>query len=325
MILVTGASGYVGNNLVRRLVQLGKPVRAMVGNVDKAMKRLADVEPQIEIVKGDVTRPESLTEWMKDVDVVIHLVAIAIEKGKRTYELLNTQGTINVVEEAKKAGVRRFINMCQNGAYPDVKSRFLRSKGIAQEYVAKSGLDWSAVRPSVIWGPQDEFANVQARLIKMTPFIFPIVGDGKAQFQPVYVGDVVEAMVRCVEDDSTIGKEYELGGPEVLTYEEIVDRVLAALGTKRIKVKVPVALLRPAVAILQAVLPNPPVSTTLLDLLAVPNVIKEDGLAALGITPKPFTPENLSYMKAFTIGTTLGKFFGRAYEEETVRKAAMGK
>lgn len=116
MILVTGASGYVGNNLVRRLVQLGKPVRAMVGNVQKAMKRLADVEPHIEIVKGDVTRPETLTEWMKDVDVVIHLVAIAIEKGKRTYELLNTQGTINVVEEAKKAGVRRFINMCQNGA-----------------------------------------------------------------------------------------------------------------------------------------------------------------------------------------------------------------
>lgn len=104
MILVTGASGYVGNNLVRRLVQLGKPVRAMVGNVQKAMKRLADVEPHIEIVKGDVTRPETLTEWMKDVDVVIHLVAIAIEKGKRTYELLNTQGTINVVEEAKKAG-----------------------------------------------------------------------------------------------------------------------------------------------------------------------------------------------------------------------------
>ncbi|MCS6872838.1 MAG: complex I NDUFA9 subunit family protein [Anaerolineae bacterium] len=325
MILVTGASGYVGNNLVRRLVQLGKPVRAMVGNVQKALKRLADVEPHIEIVKGDVTRPETLTEWMKGVDVVIHLVAIAIEKGKRTYELLNTQGTINVVEEAKKAGVRRFINMCQNGAYPDVKSRFLRSKGIAQEYVAKSGLDWTAIRPSVIWGPQDEFANVQARLIKLTPIVFPIVGDGKAQFQPVYVGDVVEAIVRCLEDDSTIGKEYELGGPEVLTYEEIVDRVLAALGTRRIKVKVPVPLLRPVVWLMQNVLPNPPATTTLLELLAVPNVIKEDGLAALGITPKPFTPENLSYMKHFTIGTTIGKFLGRAFEEERVRQTAMGK
>ncbi|GAB4555876.1 MAG: NAD(P)H-binding protein [Anaerolineae bacterium] len=325
MILVTGASGYVGNNLVRRLVQLGKPVRAMVGNVEKALKRLSDIESKIEIVKGDVTKPETLTEWMKDVDVVIHLVAIAIEKGKNTYEKINTQGTINVVEEAKRAGIKRFINMCQNGAYAEVKSRFLRSKGIAQEYVAKSGLDWTAVRPSVIWGPQDEFANVQARLIKMTPFIFPIVGDGKAQFQPVYVGDVVEAIVRSLDDDSTIGHEYELGGPEVLTYEEIVNRVLAALETKRAKVKVPIALLRPAVVVMQTLLPKPPVSTTLLDLLGVPNVVKENGLVTkFGIDPKPFVPENLSYMKNFSIGTTLGKFFGVAVEEEKVGKVAMG-
>lgn len=322
MILVTGASGYVGNNLVRRLVQLGRPVRAMAGSVEKALVRLKDVEPRIEIVKGDVTRPETLEEWMEGVDVVIHLVAIAIEKGKRTYELINTQGTINVVEAAKKAGVRRFINMCQNGASPDVPYRFLRSKGIAQEYVARSGLDWTALRPTVIWGPQDEFANIQARLIKMTPIVFPIVGDGKAQFQPVYIGDVVEAFVRCVADPSTIGHEYELGGPEVLTYDEIVRRVLKALGTNRLRLKVPVGLLRPVVAIMQATLPNPPVTTTLLDLLAVPNVVKENALVAkFGIDPKPFTPESLSYMKYFNIGTTIGKFLGRATEEEKVRSA----
>lgn len=326
MILVTGASGYVGNNLVRRLVRGGKKVRAMVGNVEKAMKRLADVESQIEIVRGDVTKPESLREWMKDVDVVVHLVAIAIEKGDRTYEAINLQGTINVVDEAKRAGVRRFINMCQNGAYPDVKSRFLGSKGKAQEYVAKSGLDWTAVRPSVIWGPQDEFANVQARLVQMTPFIFPVVGDGKAQFQPIYVGDVAEVIARSIDDDSTIGQEYELGGPEVLTYEQIVDRVLAAMGTKRTKIKVPVALLRPVVAIMQAVLPNPPVSTTLLELLSVPNITKDSAwVEKFGLTAKPFTPENLSYMKNFSIGTTLGKFFGRATEEEKVRSVAMNK
>jgi NADH dehydrogenase len=324
MILVTGASGYVGNNLVRRLVQLGKPVRAMVGNVEKALVRLKDVEPKIEIVKGDVTRPDTLDEWMQGVDVVVHLVAIAIEKGKRTYETINTQGTINVVEAAKRAGVRRFVNMCQNGAYADVPSRFLRSKGIAQEYVAKSGLDWTAHRPSVIWGPQDEFANVQARLIKMTPIVFPIVGDGKATFQPVYVGDVTEAFVRSIDDDSTIGYEYELGGPEVLTYEEIVNRVMQALGTNRLRVKVPVPLLRPLVAVMQTVLPASPVSTTLLDLLAVPNVVKENGLVTkFGIDPKPFTPENLSYMKGFNSLTTLGKFLGRATEEDKTRNAAM--
>ncbi|MCC7206937.1 MAG: NAD(P)H-binding protein, partial [Anaerolineae bacterium] len=163
MILVTGASGYIGNNIVRRLVQLGKPVRAMVGDVQKAALRLKDVEPRIEIVKGDVTRPETLAEWMRGVDAVIHLVAIAIEKGGKTYEEINTQGTINVVDAAKAAGVRRFLNMSQNGASASSTSRFLRSKGVAQDYVARSGLDWTAFRPSVVWGPQDEFANVQAR------------------------------------------------------------------------------------------------------------------------------------------------------------------
>src|SRR5512140_3386552 len=138
MILVTGASGYVGNNLVRRLVQLGKPVRAMVGQPEKALARLGDVEPKIEIVKGDVTRPETLAEWMDGVDTVIHLVAIAIAKGSRTYEAINTQGTINVLEAAQAAGVRRFLNMSQNGATPDSPSPFLRSKGIAQDYVVKS-------------------------------------------------------------------------------------------------------------------------------------------------------------------------------------------
>lgn len=324
MILVTGASGYVGNNLVRRLVRLGKPVRAMVGSVEKAMKRLKDVEPQIQIVRGDVTRPETLDEWMQGVDTVIHLVAIAVEKGERTYESINYQGTVNVVDAAKRAGVKRFLNMCQNGAAADHFSPFLRSKGKAQVYVAESGLDWTAIRPSVIWGPQDEFANVQARLIQMTPFIFPIVGDGKAQFQPVYVGDVVEAFVRSLDDDSTIGKEYEVGGPEVLTYEQIVDRVLKALGTSRVKVKVPVSVLRPAVIAMQAVLPNPPVSTSLLDLLPVANVVSDNALISkFEMDPKPFTPENLGYMKNFNIGTTLGKFFGRATEEDKVRGTTM--
>src|SRR5262249_1102652 len=163
--------------------------------VEKAMVRLKDVEPKIEIVRGDVTRPETLTEWMEGVDTVVHLVAIPMEKGKRTYEAINTKGTINVVEAARKGGVKRFINICQNGAAVDSPYPFLRSKGIAQKYVAESDLKWTAMRPSVIWGPQDEFANVQARLIRLTPIFYPIVGDGKAPFQPVYVGDVVEAIL----------------------------------------------------------------------------------------------------------------------------------
>src|SRR5690606_2990050 len=190
-------------------------------------------------------------------------------------------------------GVRRFINMSQNGADSALPYPFLRSKGKAQDYVAASGLDWTAFRPSVVWGPDDEFANVQARLIRLTPLIFPIVGDGKARFQPVYVGDLVEAVARAIDDDATIGRELEIGGPEVLTYEQIVRRVLAVLGARRALIHVPVPVLRPAVAIM-AKLPNPPVTTSLLDLLKVDNVTPRNALAEhFGIAPRPFAPEHL--------------------------------
>jgi len=220
-VLVTGAAGFVGNNTVRRLVEMGKPVRAMVRDTEKAKLRLADVKDKIEIFKGDVSDRQGLRALMQDVSAVIHLVAIAIEKGGATYEDVNYQGTINVVDAAEAEGVPRFINMCQNGATPDHFSRFLRSKGRAQEYVASSKLEWTAVRPSAIFGPQDEFFNSIARLVRLTPLVFPMIGGGKAQFQPVSVYDVVEAMVRSLDDPGTIGKEFELGGPEVLTLGEI--------------------------------------------------------------------------------------------------------
>ena len=126
-----------------------------------------------------------------------------------------------------------------------------------------------------------------------------------------------------LDDPTTIGQEYELGGPEVLTYEEIVERVLEALHTSRIRFNVPVSTMRPVVSVIQAVFPNPPVTTTLLDLLAVPNVVRENALISkFGIEPKPFTPENLAYMRYFNPLTTLGKFFGRATEEKKVRQVA---
>jgi NADH dehydrogenase len=317
MILVTGASGYVGNNLVRRLVAQGKAVRALVHSPARAALRLADLRDQIEIFQGDVTRPETLGPALEGVSAIVHLVAVAIEKRPGDYERINTQGTINVVEAARAAGVRRLINMSQNGADSRLPYRFLASKGKAQEYVAASGLDWTALRPSVIWGPQDEFANVQARLIKLTPLIFPIVGDGKARFQPVWVGDVVEATARCLDDEQTIGQEYALGGPEVLTYAQIVERVLAALGTRRLTVNVPVPLLRPAVRLMELTLPNPPVSTSLLDLLKVDNVVEHNALTEVfGIEPRPFTPENLSYMRQFTAMGALRRLLGKQTAEE---------
>jgi uncharacterized protein YbjT (DUF2867 family) len=317
MILVTGASGYVGNNLVRRLVGAGKPVRAMVHNREKAEARLADLRDRVEIVAGDVTRPDTLTPAMRGVEAVVHLVAVAIERGERTYEQVNTQGTINVVDAARAAGIRRMIYMGQNGSDSASPHRFLASKGRAQDVVTASGLDWTALRPSVIWGPQDEFANVQARLIKLTPLIFPVVGNGQTRFQPIWVGDVIEVTARCLDDDRTIGQIYALGGPDVLTYAEIVKRVLQTLRARRLTISVPVPLLRPVVKLMEIALPNPPVTTTLLNMLDVDNTVPDNALIdVFNITPRPFTPENLSYMRKFSTVGSLKRLLGQRTADE---------
>jgi uncharacterized protein YbjT (DUF2867 family) len=317
MILVTGASGYVGNNLVRRLVEAGQPVRALVRDRAKADTRLADLRDRIEIAAGDITRPETLAPALEGVTAVIHLVAVAIEHGDLTYERVNFQGTLNVVDAMKAAGVRRLVYMGQNGSDSTLPYPFLASKGKAQDAVTASGLDWTVLRPSVIWGPQDEFANVQARLIKLTPLIFPIVGDGQARFQPVWVGDVAEATARCLDDDRTIGQVYALGGPEVLTYAEIVARVLKALGARRLTLKVPVPLLRPIVKLMEIGLPNPPVTTSLLSVLKVDNTTPDNALPTVfNITPRAFVPENLAYMRQFSVLGSLKRLMGARTADE---------
>src|SRR5690606_12161562 len=166
MYLITGASGAIGSALVRRLGAGNQPVRALVHTPAKAAAQLADLRDRLEIVAGDLTRPDTLPPALDGVPAVVHLVALAMSQGRA-------------------AVARGFIHMSQSGADSALPYPFLRSKGKAQDYVAASGLDWTAFRPSVVWGPDDEFANVQARLIKLAPLIFPIVGDGKARFQPV--------------------------------------------------------------------------------------------------------------------------------------------
>ncbi|HRX01999.1 MAG TPA: complex I NDUFA9 subunit family protein [Anaerolineae bacterium] len=312
MIVVTGGSGYIGSYIVKQLVAQGESVRVMVNSLERARQegRLAGLP--VDMVQGDVTKPATLAPVMQGADAVIHTVAIAIEKDGRTYEEINYQGTVNVVDAAKAAGVRRFLNMCQLGADSSLPYRFLASKGKAQEYVAQSGLDWTAFRPSSVWGPEDEFANSFARLIPLTPIIFPIIGDENARFQLVWVGDVATAVVKSLHDPVTIHQEYELGGPEVLSLEEIERRTLKALGKKRTLIHMPMSLINLAVRVMETLLPSPPVTRSLLELLAVPNVTTDNQLGRFVDQPRPFTPENTaSYMRQFQASKTVAQFFNR--------------
>jgi nucleoside-diphosphate-sugar epimerase len=309
-ILVTGGAGFVGSNTVQRLVEMGKPVRVMVRSVAKAQKQLAGIADRIEFVSGDVTDRQSLPPLMKDITTVVHLVAIALEKGEQTYERVNYEGTINVVDAANQAGVSRFINMSQNGADSSLPYRFLKSKGMAQDYVAQHATNWTALRPSSIFGPQDEFFNAIARLAKLTPLVYPLIGGGTAEFQPVSVNDVAEAIVRSIDDDTTIGQELGLGGPEQLTLGEIERRILKTMNMRRLLFPAPTWLLRVPVFVMEKTLPGSPVTISLLDLLAVPNVIANNALVNhFHMEPIPFHGEHITYLKDNTFSVSVNKIF----------------
>jgi len=330
MIVVTGAAGFVGSHTVNRLAEMGKPVRALVHNRERAEKRGRLQGLNVEWAEGDVTQPETLGSALQGATAVVHTVAIAVEKGGRDYDTINTQGTVNVVQAAQAAGVRRLINISQLGAISKLPYRFLASKGRAQEFVAASGLDslalagsarGTALRPSAIWGPEDQFANSFARLVPLTPFVFPIVGGQNARFQLVWVEDVVSSIVKALDDPTTIGHEYELGGPEVLTLEEIERRTLKALGARRLMIRFPMPLLRLVVTLMEKLLPAPPVTRSLLELLAVPNVAADNAIYQFVPQPRPFGAENIApYMRRFRVRDTLAQFLGKSVNEASCER-----
>jgi len=312
MIVVTGASGYLGSHIARKLAQAELKVRGLVHNRPRAERERRLQGISIEWFPADVTKPETLAPALEGASAIIHTVAIAIEKGGGNYESINYQGTVNIVEAAKLASVNRFINISQLGADSRLPYRFLASKGKAQEYVASSNLDWTAFRPSVIWGPEDEFANTFAKLVPLSPIIFPIIGDESSRFQPVWVDDVAASVVKALDDPLTIGKEYELGGPEILTLEEIERRTLQAIAARRVMVHFSMPILRFLVTMMEKLLPSPPVTRSLLELLAVSNVASNNAIEQFVSNPRPFTAENTAeYMRTFRVKETLAQFFGK--------------
>lgn len=309
-VLVTGAAGLVGSHACAELTRAGFKVRALVRNPAKAAMRLAHLP--VEFFVGDIRNAASLERAMSGAGTVVHLAAIAIERAGQSYEDVNTDATRLLAQAARAARVERFIHMSQNGADSNSPHRFLRSKGLAEDAVKQSRLAYTVLRPSVIFGPEDEFVNVLARLVRLTPFVFPLPDGGSARFQPIAVQDVAKAVRLSIERLGTRGGIYSIGGPAPLTLREMTERILAAMGAKRKIVGVPVKAMRPLIALLGKVLPNPPVTAGLLDLLSLDNTVPSNALIEVfGITPVPFAPEELQYLRRLDAGSALRSLFER--------------
>ena len=307
-MLVTGAAGLVGVHACAELVRRGWKVRALVRNAAKGASRLG--EHKLELRVGDMRDERALASALEGACAVVHLAAVAIETGKDSYESTNTEATSTLLRLAASAGATRFIHMSQNGASSSSPYKFLRSKGLAEDAVRDSGLKWTALKPSVIFGPQDEFINVLARMIRLSPLVFPLPGGGRARFQPISVRNVASAIGVALDRDDTIGSAYGLGGPAPLSLREMTERILVAMRTQRMLVPVPVAALRPLVAIMQRVVPKPPVTTGLLDLLSIDNTVPDNHIKrTFGIDPIPFAPEEIGYVRGVTFRNAIRSMF----------------
>lgn len=297
-VLVTGGTGFVGSFVVPRLREAGHTIRLLVRDPGHLP---AHAQVGVEAVEGDVTRPNTLAPALAGVDAVVHLVAIIREVGGATFEQINYQGTVNIVDVALAAGVRRFVQMSANGARPGGAYPYFDTKFRAQQYVVESGLDYTIVQPSVIFGRGDGFITALADLVRK-PLLFapapilPVAGNGRAPFQPVWAGDVASAFAAVLEDRETIGRVVQLGGPERLTYDEILDAVMAQLGLRRVKIHVPLPLMRPVVAVMDRILPKPPVTTEQFKMLALDNSTSDSATARLiGRAPRRLA-EGIDYI-----------------------------
>ena len=309
-VLVTGAAGLVGVHTCRELTKNGWQVRAMIRDPAKAAMALGQLPVEFRI--GDVRDASSLRSSLSGCGAAVHLAAIAIESKNEKYGESNTAATERLISAARAENVDRIIFMSQNGADSRSKYPFLHSKGVAQDSVKTSGLQWTILRPSVIFGPEDEFVNVLARLIRLSPQIFPLPNGGVARFQPIAVDDVARVIRLCLEKKETVRQIYELGGPAALTLRQMTERILTAMGTDRKFVPVPVRLLRPLVALAQRILPNPPVTTSLLDLLGVDNTVSRNALSEdFKLMPVPFAADELQYLRAITARAALKSLFSR--------------
>ena len=226
-VLVTGGTGFVGTYVVNRLLLRGNAVAVLARQPEKTRNRYSR---PVETAVGDVLDPASLARAAAGRDAVVHLVGIIHEKGPQTFDRMHREAAENAVAAARGAGARRFLHMSAMGASEDSPSQYGRTKAAGEKAVRASGLDWTIFRPSIIFGPGDGFVSLLAPIVKRNPGFIPVIGPGTTKFQPVSIHDVARVFAEALERPETIGRAFEVGGPEVLTLDDVYREIAAAVG-----------------------------------------------------------------------------------------------
>ncbi|WP_456776959.1 complex I NDUFA9 subunit family protein [Bradyrhizobium sp. USDA 4369] len=304
LVTVFGGSGFVGRNVVRALAKRDYRIRVAVRRPELAghLQPLGRVG-QIHTVQANLRYPESVAAALRDSHVAINLVGILTESGAQTFEAVQAEGAAIVAKAAEAAGAR-LVHVSAIGADPESTSSYARAKAAGEAAALTAVPEAVIMRPSVVFGPEDQFTNRFAGLARISPFL-PLIGGGETKMQPVYVGDVATAVADAVDGKAQAGATYELGGPEVLSFREILKIILDIADRDRALLPLPFGLARLQAALLQFA-PGPlKLTPDQVELLRSDNVVSEAAKAAgltlqgLGITPDSLEAIGPQYLWRF--------------------------
>ncbi|PSQ42001.1 complex I NDUFA9 subunit family protein [Halobacteriales archaeon SW_7_68_16] len=283
-VVVAGGTGFIGTELCRTLDKQGHDVRALSRSPDDAA-----LHESVETVIGDVTAYDSIVDPVDGADAVVNLVALSPlfdPSGGRTHERVHFTGTENLVAACEEGDVDYFLQMSALGADPSGDTAYLRAKGRAEDAVRSSDLDWTIVRPSVVFGEGGEFVPFTKKLT--TPYVTGLPGGGKTRFQPIYRGDLVPMLVAAVSEDAHVGETYEIGGPEVLTLREVTELAYEADGKSVTVLPIPMALASIGLSLADP-LPFVPFGSDQARSLRVDNTVQNNDVTTFGVTPAELT------------------------------------
>jgi NADH dehydrogenase len=306
LVTVFGGSGFVGTQAVRYLAKAGWRVRVAVRNPNLAykMRLLGDVG-QIDVVQANIRNQPSIERALDGAMASLNLVGVAYETGRQGFQATHVMGARNVAEAARAMGVRRIVQVSSIGADANSPSKYLRTKAEGEAAVRQISPEAAIVRPSIVFGNGDGFFNKFASMAQLSP-VLPLIGGGHTRFQPVFVGDVGQALARVVIDDASAGRTFELGGPGAFSFRELMEMMLAETGQRRLLVPVPfpVARVLGGVGDLIAGIMPPPVTSDQVEALRSDNVVSGQypGLIDLGVTPTSLEAVLPTYLYSYRKG-----------------------